>query len=331
MGRRIGDNLINQQFSQVGVYQELDKANKRVEELTVEIDQLRASGNKQAEEKKVKELRSSLTEQTIIEIKIENLQPNPQQPRQTFSEENLLVLARSLEQDGQQQPILVFQIDATTFLIFDGERRYRAAQKINWQTLQGIILPLLHSTCVSNPVTFRRQAFLANYHRENLNPLDMAEMLVAEIATTEAIEPAEVPNLLNAAITRLSSESQLELLTTLVTASAQQQEKALSDLERLETIKEKEKAVLKVILSLQLNPTSVKTNIFPSLNLFDDLKIAIRQKGLGGHQARVLQQLSAKKLGKTASEALLIRQMVTQEVIEKNCPSRPQEIELQKN
>lgn len=59
------------------------------------------------------------------------------------------------------------------------------------------------------------------------------------------------------------------------------------------------------------------TPIFPALKLFDDLKDAIRSQGLGGHQAKILQQLSPKNLGVTDKQALKIRQQVTQVAIEK--------------
>jgi ParB family chromosome partitioning protein len=317
MSRRVGDNLILNQFAEVSVHQELDRANEQIETLTAEIERLKRSGNKAAEEEKVLELQNSLSTQGILKLPIESIEPNPAQPRKTFNEESLILLARSLEQDGQQQPILVFEKSAKQYFLFDGERRWRAAQKIDWETIDAIVVPVRQTQSLDNPESMRRQAMLANHHRENLNPLDLAEALIQEIALTYEIEEDAIPKRLDAAIARLTRRKAIDRLSILTALDKKEQEAGLTRLIEEETIKEEEKGVIEFLLSMQLNPASVKANIFPALKLFDDLKDAIRSQGLGGHQAKILQQLSPKNLGVTDKQALKMRQQVTQVAIEK--------------
>lgn len=317
MSRRVGDNLILNQFAEVSVHQELDRANEQIETLTAEIERLKRSGNKAAEEEKVLELQSSLSTQGTLKLPIESIEPNPAQPRKTFNEESIVLLARSLEQDGQQQPILVFEKSAKQYFLFDGERRWRAAQKIDWKTIDAIVVPVRQTQSLDNPESMRRQAMLANHHRENLNPLDLAEALIQEIALTYEIEEDAIPKRLDAAIARLTRRKAIDRLSILTALDKKEQEAGLTRLIEEETIKEEEKGVIEFLLSMQLNPASVKANIFPSLKLFDDLKDAIRSQGLGGHQAKILQQLSPKNLGVTDKQALKMRQQVTQVAIEK--------------
>ena len=317
MSRRVGDNLILNQFAEVSVHQELDRANEQIETLTAEIERLKRSGNKAAEEEKVLELQSSLSTQGILNLPIKYIEPNPAQPRKTFNEESIVLLARSLKQDGQQQPILVFQKNAKQYFLFDGERRWRAAQKIDWETIDAIVVPVRPTQSLDNPESMRRQAMLANHHRENLNPLDLAEALIQEIALTYEIEEDAIPKQLDAAIARLTRRKAIDRLSILTALDKEEQEASLTRLIEEETLKEEERGAIEFLLSMQLNPASVKANIFPALKLFDDLKEAIRERGLGGHQAKILQQLSPKNLGGTARQALKMRQQVTKVVIEK--------------
>lgn len=124
-----------------------------------------------------------------------------------------------------------------------------------------------------------------------------------------------IPKLLNTALKRLIRNRSLEKLTALIEANQEEQESVLALLQQAGELTQEECQVLSVLLSLQLNPHSVNTNIIPSLRLSDDLKEAAR-KGLGSHQAFALQKLSAKNLALSENIAFTIRQQVTKEVIE---------------
>ncbi|WP_013335103.1 ParB/RepB/Spo0J family partition protein [Gloeothece verrucosa] len=316
MGRRIGDNIISSQFADVSLHQQLNQANQTIEELTAEIERLRGLEDKKAFENKVVELRSSLLPQGIQKIPLSQIEFNPSQSRQTFSQESIRLLACSLLEHGQQQPILVFQKSFNSYLLFEGERRCRAARSIDWATIDGIIIPKKESVCLEKPETLRRYSILINHHRENLNPLDLAEALIKDISETYGIDAQEIPRLLNALMARLTRKKLVDELTNLTFLDKEQQEEKLKQLEAQDIIKESEGIIARFLLSLQLNPASIKANVFPALKFHEDLKIAIRTQGLGGHHAKVLQQISAEKLGLTDQEAQKIRSSIISEVIE---------------
>lgn len=316
MARKKAGSVIQEQFADLGVHQELNQAKLTIEELTAEIELLKQEGDKQQEEEKVNQLYSSLQGQGLIELPINAIQPNPQQPRKTFTAENLILLGRSLEIDGLQQPLLVWQVNENQYFLLDGERRWRAALEIGWETIKALILPSPIEKIDANPELVRRQALLVNHHRENLNPLDLAEALVAEIESSLGIKASQSPKLLSAVMTRLSRKKRLEVVSGLLSESKSTQEEVIKQWVSEGLVKDLEAQVLLFLLSLQLNPISVKTNIFPTLNLFTDLKRAIREKGLGGHQARILQRLSPSNLGKSSTQSRRIRDRVVKEVIE---------------
>src|SRR6476469_1509872 len=61
--------------------------------------------------------------QSILELEIGRIHPNPRQPRKLFRESDLLSLAQSLKQDGVIQPLVVSK-DEDGYMIIAGERRW---------------------------------------------------------------------------------------------------------------------------------------------------------------------------------------------------------------
>ena len=71
-------------------------------------------------------------EPTLVTLPLDQVQPNPRQPRRAFDQDALDDLARSIAQDGIMQPILVRQLtegeNAGKYEIIAGERRFRASK-----------------------------------------------------------------------------------------------------------------------------------------------------------------------------------------------------------
>lgn len=74
----------------------------------------------------------------IKQIKIKDLQPDPQQPRKQFDEESLQELAASIKQHGIVQPLIAAK-SGGNYIIIAGERRYRAAQLVGLTEVPAII------------------------------------------------------------------------------------------------------------------------------------------------------------------------------------------------
>jgi ParB family chromosome partitioning protein len=62
-------------------------------------------------------------------IAIDQISPNPFQPRKTFNESSIEELARSVREHGIVQPLVVTRIADNKYRLIAGERRFRAAQK----------------------------------------------------------------------------------------------------------------------------------------------------------------------------------------------------------
>jgi ParB family chromosome partitioning protein len=290
-------------FSGAKQSQQLSEAEEEILKLKAEIEELRSTGSSELEAQ-LKELREQLQSQTgILSIPIEQIEPNPEQPRQTFLPESVESMSRSLKSDGQLQPIILIQREK--LLLFDGERRWRSAKALGWQTLQAVIIP--------EPESLHRKALLTSLHREDLNPLDKAEAILHEIANNTELDANDIPRVLSTVVRRLNTQKRMNLVAELIASAPEKQQDVLASL----GLSDYEQAVLSILLDLQLNPASVDANIFPMLSLFDDLKAAIRN-GLKGMHAIALQKLSAKNLGVSEEEAHAVRAQTTKKVVEEN-------------
>ena len=120
-------------FSSAKQSMHLSEAESEIQELKAEIEELRKSGSTELESQ-LTALREQLESASgILSISLDQIQPNPEQPRQTFLPESIESMSRSLASDGQLQPIILIQ--RGELVIFDGERRWRSAKTMGWQGL----------------------------------------------------------------------------------------------------------------------------------------------------------------------------------------------------
>ena len=116
------------------------------------------------------------------EVDVDQLRPNPDQPRRAVEDANLDELARSIRAHGVIQPIVVTQRDEEPgFEIVAGERRWRAAQRAGLLRVPVVVREM--------PPTRRLEvALIENIQRENLNPIEEAaayRQLAAEFGMTQ--------------------------------------------------------------------------------------------------------------------------------------------------
>ena len=103
---------------------------------------------------------------TLSLIPIEKIQPNRNQPRKTFSEEELTELKNSIESKGLLQPIIVRE-KGGYYEIVAGERRWRAAQLAQLHEIPALIKEL-------TDIEVLEIAIIENIQRSNLNPYEEA-------------------------------------------------------------------------------------------------------------------------------------------------------------
>jgi ParB family chromosome partitioning protein len=104
--------------------------------------------------------------ETISEIDINNVKPNPFQPRKKFDEEKLKELSESIKEHGLLQPIVVIK-KKNHYVLIAGERRLRASKLAEKETIRAIIADI----SLDN---LRELALMENIQRENLNPIELA-------------------------------------------------------------------------------------------------------------------------------------------------------------
>ena len=109
---------------------------------------------------------------SIQEIPVGELDPNPDQPRQSFDQESIGQLADSIRDQGVLQPLLVVPASGGRYRIIAGERRYRASRLAGLETVP----------CIVKDIDVIRQmeiALIENLQREDLNPMEAARGIQA--------------------------------------------------------------------------------------------------------------------------------------------------------
>lgn len=108
------------------------------------------------------------------QIRISEIVPNKNQPRQTFYEESLTELAQSIKERGVLEPIVVRPRDGKYEIVM-GERRYRASKLAGLEEIPAIVREM-------SDEDMAQDALLENFQREDLNPIDRAKAIEGLLA-----------------------------------------------------------------------------------------------------------------------------------------------------
>lgn len=114
-------------------------------------------------------------------LPIYKVEPNPNQPRQDFDEEELQNLAESIMEHGVVQPLTVREIMPGAYQIIAGERRWRAARMANLAEIPAVIID-------ADDKKSMELALIENLQRQDLNPVEEAlgyDRLIREYAMTQ--------------------------------------------------------------------------------------------------------------------------------------------------
>lgn len=104
---------------------------------------------------------------SICEISIEQIFPNPNQPRREFDESALQELSDSIRELGIVQPITLRDQGDGTYLIIAGERRWRASQMAGLKAIPAYVRTV-------DDENMMEMALIENIQREDLNALEIA-------------------------------------------------------------------------------------------------------------------------------------------------------------
>lgn len=105
---------------------------------------------------------------TFAELPVDQIQPNPHQPRTVFDEDDLAELAGSISEFGVLQPVVVRKSGRQSYELIMGERRLRASRMAGKDTIPAIVRG-------TDDTALLRDALIENLHRADLNPIEEAQ------------------------------------------------------------------------------------------------------------------------------------------------------------
>ena len=117
----------------------------------------------------------------LLDIDIDLIDPNPDQPRSRFDETRLEELAQSIRTNGLVQPILLRRIQGARYQIVAGERRWRAAQRAGLHKVSAIVREIPDARLLE-------LALIENIQRQELNPIEEAlafQKLIRDLGLTQ--------------------------------------------------------------------------------------------------------------------------------------------------
>lgn len=121
-----------------------------------------------------------VVESPSLEIDIDLIEPNPEQPRTRFSEENLEELTQSIRSNGVVQPIVVRR-RGNRYEIVAGERRWRASQRAELRRIPAVVKEVSDDKMLE-------LALIENIQRQELNPVEEARAyskLIQQLGLTQ--------------------------------------------------------------------------------------------------------------------------------------------------
>jgi len=102
----------------------------------------------------------------FLQVRVDEIEPNPQQPRSRFDEERLDELSASILEVGVLQPVIVTSGEEG-YVLIAGERRWRAAQRAGLETIPAVV----RETAADDTLV---EALVENVQRQDLTPLEEA-------------------------------------------------------------------------------------------------------------------------------------------------------------
>jgi ParB family chromosome partitioning protein len=124
----------------------------------------------------------------FAEIPVQQITPNPRQPRTVFDPDALAELVTSLKEVGLLQPIVVRRTGADAYELVMGERRWRASQLAGFEAVPAIVRQTEDDSMLVD-------ALLENLHRAALNPLEEAaayDQLLQDFECTHDVLAARI-------------------------------------------------------------------------------------------------------------------------------------------
>lgn len=118
----------------------------------------------------IEELSSEKIINRVMDIEIEKISPDAEQPRKSFSEDSLKELASSIREKGVLEPILVRRVDSK-YIIISGERRWKASILAGKKNIPAIVLE------PRDAKEIKEIQIIENLQREDISPIERAKVI----------------------------------------------------------------------------------------------------------------------------------------------------------
>jgi ParB family transcriptional regulator, chromosome partitioning protein len=132
-----------------------------------ELEQETVDQGSPADKEPAEDLLAPVSGAWFAELPVDEIRPNPRQPREVFDEEAMAELVHSIREVGLLQPVVVRPRDDGDYELVMGERRWRATQQAGLSTIPAIVRETSDDDLL-------RDALLENLHRSELNALEEA-------------------------------------------------------------------------------------------------------------------------------------------------------------
>ncbi|HEY0459840.1 MAG TPA: ParB/RepB/Spo0J family partition protein [Pyrinomonadaceae bacterium] len=191
----------------------------------------------------------------LLDLDLDLIEPNINQPRSRFTEENLEELAQSIRANGIVQPIIVRRRGGR-YQIVAGERRWRAGQRAGLQKIPAVVREVSDEKLLE-------LALIENIQRQELNPIEEAKAyknLINAIGLTQEMVAERVGKnrtVITTSLRLLKLPDEIQKLIEEEKISAGHG-RALLMLEDIETQKRVAKTVMEMALSVRETEKSVK-------------------------------------------------------------------------
>ena len=234
------------------------------------------------------------------ELPIYKVEPNPDQPRRDFDEEELQALADSISVHGVIQPLTVRELPSGYYQIIAGERRWRAARQAGLSEVPVVVIE-------ADDKKAMELALIENLQRQDLNPVEEAlgyQSLIDEYGLTQEETAASVgksrPAVANALRLLSLCDEVLELLKTgAITAG---HARAILTLKSEKKQLEAAKKIMALSLSVRQAETLCKNmgkEPAPEKEVtFEVNYVAECEKSLSKHLGRGVKIINGKRKGK---------------------------------
>jgi len=192
---------------------------------------------------------------SVAEIEIDLIEPNPYQPRKHFDKDKLQELSDSILKHGLLQPIVVI-LHENRYILIAGERRLRASKLANLDSIKAIVADI-----ELDEIRLRELALIENIQRENLNAIELANSY-KELIEVHNITHDDLSNIVNKSRSQITNTLRLLNLDTYAQQAIIENKLSQGHAKILVSLpKEKQKILVDTIVGQKLSVREVEAMV----------------------------------------------------------------------